>query len=415
MDRIIEEEVRTNKRKKIAVIAVAVLAVLVSGTWLIRTYLKPQLTEADMTTATVEMGTIENTINAAGEVLPEFEEVLSSPIRASVQEVLVDAGTKVTQGQAILKLDKAASQTEFEKLRFQMESKSNEIKKLKLDLEKSFFDIQSNNNIKQLRISNLKDAVTAAQRLLKAGGGTKEDVEKAALDLKVAELEKLQLENEIKSKQQTMKIEIREAEIALAIQKSELDALNRKLNLANVIATRSGVITWVNKNIGSTVQEGEALVRIADLSSFKVAGSVSDNLLSQLQHNMTAIIRVGETQLRGTITNIAPAITNNMVSFDISLNQKNHKELRPNQKVDVFLVTATRTHVLRVANGPAFTGSNAQEIYVLHNGIAERRTVKTGLSNFDYVEIKNGLKVGDQIITSDMSDFKNAKTLTLKN
>jgi len=415
MDKLIEEEVSSKRKKKTFLIIFIIIIILAITMWLVRFYFKPSLTGADITTARVETGIIENTINATGEVLPEFEEVLTSPINASIKNVLMDAGNKVNKGQSILSLDKSVSQTDYGKLQFQMESKENEIRKLKLDLEKSFFDIKSNNSIKQLRISNLKDAVSSAKRLLKAGGGTKEDVERAELDLKVAELEKLQLENEIRSKQQTMKIEIREAEIALAIQRNDLDALKRKLDLADVIATRAGVITWVNKNIGTSVHEGDALVKIADLSGFKVAGSMSDNLLDKIHNNMAAIIRIGNTQLRGSIVNISPSVSNAIVSFDIQLNQKDSKELRPNQKVDVFLVTATRNGVLRIANGPAFNGSNLQEVFVVKNGIAERRAVKTGLSNFDYVEILSGLKAGDEVITSDMGNYKNTKTITISN
>ncbi|TKC09905.1 HlyD family efflux transporter periplasmic adaptor subunit [Pedobacter polaris] len=415
MDILIEEEVtRTKKKKRLLVISLIIIA-LIASVFLIRYYFKTSLNSADFTTAKVEVGIIENTINATGEVLPEFEEIIASPINASIKKVLMDAGNNVNKGQSILTLDKSVTQTDYEKLRFQMESKENEIRKLKLDLEKSFFDIKSNNSIKQLRISNLKDAVSSAKRLLKAGGGTKEDVERAELDLKVAELEKLQLENEIKSKQQTMKIEIREAEIALAIQRNDLNALNRKLDLAEVVATRAGVITWVNKNIGASIREGEALVRIADLSGFKVAGSMSDNMLDKINNHMAAIIRIGDKLLRGTITNISPAVNNGIVSFELQLNDKSNAALRPNQKVDVFLITSTRNEILRVANGPAFNGSNLQEVYVIKNGIAERRTVKTGLSNFDYVEILSGLKAGDEIITSDMSAYKNTKTITIGN
>lgn len=413
MDTLIAEAVLAKKKKKKYLVAGIILLIIIVSIWWVRFYFKPALTFADITTARVEAGLIENTINATGEVLPEFEEVLTSPINASIKNVLMDAGNKVTKGQSILTLDKSVSQADYDKLQFQMESKQNEISKLKLDLEKSFFDIKSNNSIKQLRISNLTDAVSSAKRLLAAGGGTKEDVERAELELKVAELEKLQLENEIRSKQQTMKIEIREAEIALAIQRNDLDALKRRLDLADLIATRPGVITWVNKNIGSAVHEGDALVRIADLSGFKVEGSMSDNLLDKIHNNMTAIVRVGDTQLRGSIVNISPAVNNAIVSFDIQLNQKDSKVLRPNQKVDVFLVTATRNGVLRVANGPAFNGSGQQEVFVLKNGVAERRTVKTGLSNFDFVEVISGLKAGDEVITSDMGDYKNVKTVTI--
>lgn len=415
MDKLIEEEVSSKRKKKTYLIIFTVIITLATAIWCVRFFFRPSLTLSDFTTAKVQTGIIENTINATGEVLPEFEEVLTSPINASIKKVLMDAGNKVKKGQSILLLDKSVSETDYGKLQFQMEAKENEIRKLKLDLEKSFYDIRSNNSIKQLRISNLSDAVSSAKRLLQAGGGTKEDVEAAELNLKVAKLEKLQLENEIKSKQQTMKIEIREAEISLAIQRKDLDALKRKLDLADVIATRPGVITWVNKNIGASVNEGDALVRIADLSGFKVAGSMSDNLLDKIHTNMTAIIRIGNTQLRGSVLNISPSVNNAIVSFEIQLNQKDSKELRPNQKVDVFLVTAIRNGVLRLANGPAFNGSNLQEVFVLKNGVAERRSVKTGLSNFDYVEILSGLEAGDEVITSDMSDFKNMKTVTISN
>jgi HlyD family secretion protein len=414
MDQIIEQEVTARKKKKGIMIGLIAVLVLGGSIWLMRATLKSSIKRSDITTAVVELGSVENTLNATGEVLPEFEEILTSPINASIKNVVMDAGNKVNAGQSILTLDKSASQTEFEKINFQMQSKRNEIAKLKLDLNKSFFDIQSNNDIKQLRISNLADAVENAKRLFKAGGGTREGIEQAELNLKVAQLEKKQLENEIKSKQQTMQIEIKEAEIALAIQQNDLSGLQRKLQLANIIATRSGVVTYVNKNIGATVHEGDALARIADLSSFKVNGSISDSYMDQLRNGMPVIVRINEVQMKGHVVNVYPSIQNSIVTFDVQLDERNNKQLRPNQKVDVYLVTDVRSKTMRVANGAAFKGPADQDIFVLNGGKAERRRVHIGLTNFDFVEIKDGVKPGDVVITSDMSEFKNAKELTLK-
>jgi HlyD family secretion protein len=414
MDQIIEQEVTARKKKKGIMIGLIAVLVLAGSVWLMRATLKSSIKRSDITTAVVELGSVENTLNATGEVLPEFEEILTSPINASIKNVVMDAGNKVNAGQSILTLDKSASQTEFEKINFQMQSKRNEIAKLKLDLNKSFFDIQSNNDIKQLRISNLADAVENAKRLFKAGGGTREGIEQAELNLKVAQLEKKQLENEIKSKQQTMQIEIKEAEIALAIQQNDLGGLQRKLQLANIIATRSGVVTYVNKNIGATVHEGDALARIADLSSFKVNGSISDSYMDQLRNGMPVIVRINEVQMKGHVVNVYPSIQNNIVTFDVQLDERNNKQLRPNQKVDVYLVTDVRSKTMRVANGPAFKGPADQDIFVLNGSKAERRSVHIGLTNFDFVEIMDGVKPGDVVITSDMSEFKNAKELTLK-
>jgi HlyD family secretion protein len=416
MDKVIEEEVTARKKKSAIIITTVMVVVLVAAIFLLRMSLKSTIRKADINTAIVEKGSVENTLNATGEVLPEFEEILTSPINASIKKVLLDAGNKVKEGQSILTLDKSATQTEFERLNFQLQSKRNEISKLKLDLNKSFFDIRSNNDIKQLRISNLADAVENAKRLFKAGGGTREGIEQAELNLKVAQLEKKQLENEIKSKQQTMQIEIKEAEIALAIQENDLRELQRKLNLANIIATRGGVVTWINKNIGATVREGESLARIADLGSFKVNGSISDSYMDQLRNGMPVIIRINDDQqIKGHVANVYPSVQNSIVTFDVQLDERNNKLLRPNMKVDVFLVTDLHNNVIRVANGPAFKGANVQDVFVLNGSKAERRKVHIGLTNFDFVEIKDGLKPGDAVITSDMSEYKNSSELTLKN
>lgn len=415
MDTIIEAEVKTKRRNKTIFITLITAVVLLSSVWLLRASFQSTLKRSEITTAIVEMGNIENTINATGEILPEFEEIITSPIDASIQNVVMDAGAQIKAGESILTLDKSAAQTEYEKLKFQVESRRNEIEKLKLDLNKSFSDIKSNNDIKQLRINSLQADVENAKRLYKAGGGTKEDVDKAELDLKVAMLEKQQLENEIKNKQQTMRLEIKEAELAADIEENDLHELERKLQQANIVATRAGVVTWVNKNIGASVHQGESIARIADLSSFKVTGSISDNYLDQLHNGMSAIIRINETDIRGTVVNIYPSVQNGIVSFDVQLDEQNNKLLRPNLKVDVYLVTATHNNVMRVANGPTFRGASAQDVFVLKNGVAEKRTVHIGMTNFDYVELKDNVKPGDVVITSDMKDYKNSKEVVIKN
>jgi HlyD family secretion protein len=414
MDTEITAEVVQQKRKKGIIYGLTAIAIIVVIIVLIRMWLGSAVNASEINTAKVEIGNVENTLNASGEVLPEFEEVITSPINASIKNVLTDAGGKVKAGQSILALDKSAAENDYAKMKFQLETKKNEISKLKLDLEKSYYDIQSNNDIKQLRIGNLTDAVENAKRLFKAGGGTREDIEQAELNLKVAQLEKKQIENEIKSKQKTMQLEEKEAEIAAAIQQNDLNELQRKLNLANVVATRSGVVTYVNKNIGANIKEGETLAKIADLSSFKVTGSLSDSYLDQLHNGMPVIVRFNDTQLHGSVSNVYPSVQNGIITFDIQLDERNNKQLRPNMKVDVYLVTAVHNKVMRVANGPAFKGASPVDIFVVSNGKAEKRSVHTGLSNFDFVELKDGVKPGNVVITSDMTEFKNSKELTVK-
>ncbi len=181
MDKDIPEEVLAGKRKKTILIIVISVAVLVLAIWLLRSSFKSSLSVSEIRTAIVETGTMENTISAAGEILPEFEQVITSPVNASIKNVVMDAGSVVKTGQSILSLDKEALETEYQKLRFQLASKRNSIEKLRLELDKSFYDVKSNNDIKQLRIDSLQASVEDAKRLFKAGGGTKESIEQELL------------------------------------------------------------------------------------------------------------------------------------------------------------------------------------------------------------------------------------------
>jgi HlyD family secretion protein len=104
MDTEIAEEVTRQKRKKGVIIGLISITLLILCIWLIRVYLKSSLLKSEITTANVEVGNVENTLNATGEVLPEFEEVVTSPINASIKNVVTDAGGKVKAGQSILTL-----------------------------------------------------------------------------------------------------------------------------------------------------------------------------------------------------------------------------------------------------------------------------------------------------------------------
>jgi HlyD family secretion protein len=415
MDReISNNDINKRKVKTGLWVAFAVVAMAVSA-WILRGSLKTSVKQNDIRTAVAELGSIENTLTASGEVQPEFEQVITSPITAIIQNVLLNEGANVKAGQRILELDKEFTRLNFEKQKDQLDLKRNSIVKLKLDLDRSFFDLKINDSIKAFKINALNADVENAKRLFKAGGGTRETIEKADNDLHIAQLEKRQLENDLRTRQAIMQSSIRETEISASIQEKELKEFERKLQQADILTTRAGVLTYINKNIGLKVNEGEVLARLADLASFKIIGSISDNYASQIRLNMPVVVRINNETVRGTITNINPSVSNNVLTFDVRLDNQNNAQFRPKMKVEVFLVTDSHTKIVRVANGAAFKGGSSQDIFVVRtDGKLERRTIKIGLQNFDFVEITEGVRVGEKVVISDMSAYKNVHEMEVK-
>ncbi|MDQ1089894.1 MULTISPECIES: efflux RND transporter periplasmic adaptor subunit [unclassified Siphonobacter] len=414
MDREVQIEYRNRQRNRKWLIASGLVLVIVAGIYAVRTTLQSSIESSKIRTATVSTGDVENTLTASGEVIPAYEQIMTSPIRASIKRVLLTSGTPVEPGKAILELDKSLTQIEYEKMQDQLELKRNSIEQLRMKLNKNLYDAEISDKIKSLNINKLRADVEDYRRLQKVGGATREDITRAENALKIAELEKQQLENDLTYNRQSMGASLRETELGAQIEGKNLKELEHKLKMADIVADRKGVLTWVNENIGSSVNEGEMLAKVADLGSFRIDGSCSDVYAEEVKTGLPVIVKIGESNLRGMISQVKPAITNGIVKFVVQLDQASTAQLRPNLKVDVFIVTSRSSHTLRVSNGPAFTGKRRQFVYVLNGNTASRREVEIGLSNFDFVEIKSGLNVGDRVILTDLNQYEHLKEITIK-
>ena len=97
---------------------IVVMVLLIIGSLFgLRSLLRTNVEANRLRTAMAEIGRMDNTLNASGEVIPAFEQVITAPIRAEVQEVLASVGTTIEPGTPILALDKSFSELEYEKLK----------------------------------------------------------------------------------------------------------------------------------------------------------------------------------------------------------------------------------------------------------------------------------------------------------
>ncbi len=303
----------------------------------------------------------------------------------------------------------------MEKLKDELALKKNNATKLKLQLEKTIIDLNTQSNIKKLSVESMETDLKEERYLDSIGGGTKEKIEKAELNLKISKLELEQINQTIENSEKAMEADLVGLNYEINIQQNNINEMESKIDRATIKADKKGVITSINSQIGQTVSEGEELAKVANLQSYEVDGSISDMHSEKLSNGANVIVRInGQTDIDGEVVSISPAIEENLIQFKIKLAQKEHPQLRPNMKVDVFLVTAFRKNVLRVKNGAFYQGGSKQKVFVVENGKLVQKEVEFGESNIDYVEIVNGLSRGDKIVTSDMEDYVKSEQLFIK-
>ena len=416
MDRELSDTVKRKKRIKlitrILFWSLTFIAIIVS----LRFVIKPSIKRSEFQTFKVEEGNIEASVTASGTVLPEFEEIKTSPIQSRITRIFHNVGDKVKPGDSILSLDKSGTLSTLEKLRDELNMRKNNVSQLQLKLERNLIDLKTQYEIEKLQVENMEAELEEEKYLDKIGGGTREKTEKAELNLKISRLELEQIRQNIDNQEKSMQADLRGLNYEISIQQNNVNDLLDKLSKSTVSADKNGVITWINDQIGKNINPGDELVKIANLESYELAGSISDIHAGKLLIGGNVIVRLNEeNDIRGEIIGISPTVTGNVIQFKIKLSEKNHPLLRPNLKTDVFVITSFMENVVRIKNGPFYKGGVKQIIFIEQGNKLIRREVTFGESNFDFVEVTDGLQVNEQVAISDMSDYERHQEIWIKN
>lgn len=415
MDRKLSESARQKKKRLRVIQIVSLCLVFLIILFSLRFMIKPSVKRSGIQTAIVETGSIEASITASGIVMPEFEETKTSPVQSVIRELYRNAGDEVTEGDPIMALDTRLTVSSLEKLRDELNIKKNNIRQHELQLEKNLIDLRTAYEIKKLQVDNFSTELEEEKHLNSIGGGTREKIEKAELNLKISRLELDQIRQTIQNQEKTMQANLLGLKYEISIQQKNVNELQIKLDQSTIKADKHGVITWINNQIGKNINPGDELVKIADLQSYEVTGSISDIHASQLGIGKKVIVRLNEnTNIRGEIVNISPTVSGNNIKFSINLENKNHSILRPNLRVDVFVITSFEEETIRIKNGSFYKGGIKQPVFVVHGNELISRQVTFGGNNVDYVGIVNGLTQGEEVVISDMSDYKKHKKIRIK-
>jgi len=415
MDREIDPTFR--RRQFVRRVLVAVLSIAAFSAafiWLPR-WLKPTLARAQVRLARVESGPLEATITSSGTVVPEIEQVLSSPVNARVLRILKRPGAVLAKGEPILELDLNESRLAIEKLNQQVELKQNQQAKAKLDLENTLIDQRSRWEIKQLEYKAAKAATARNRTLNKEGLLSEERLREIELIEEKTQFELKQIEEAQRNAQQSTQTQLEGLALEMKTLKREQEEAARQLELATAKADRAGVLTWVINEEGATVQKGALLARIADLSSFRVEANVSDVHASRLAAGLPVKVKLNETtMLDGEVARINPTVTNGVITLVVNLQDKANTQLRSNLRVDVFIVTDRKAKVLRVKKGPFASGEGLRDVFVVRGDVAVKTSVRFGIVGAEDYEVTQGLFEGDEIIISDMTEYMHVKEVKLK-
>ena len=400
--------------KRFVISMVLIFAFIVFAGWGIDV-IRPSVKRIRIRTAVAEIGEVTETIRANGTIIPEFEQVLTSPVTTTVVSILKQPGDILRPGDALLILDTRDMKLERDKLQEQILIQRNLKEKIEVDLNDDLNELESRLQREKLQLKAGKVRYKAHKELLELGAVSIEKMQEIELAVEIARIEVNRIERSLENAAKLSRNRMNTLDLEISMLEKEHTNIQRQIELAETRADREGVLTWIVPEAGAALRQGEVFARIADLNSYRVKATISDIHTASLKVGLPVIIRINEeTDLTGTVGSILPQIDNGIITFMVDIDDKAHLLLRPNLQADIYIVTSKKRNVIRIKKGPFAQGHGIHNVFVIRGDRAVRTEATFGITSHEYYEIVDGIAEGEEVIISDMTDLKNAEEVMIK-
>jgi len=406
---------RRNRRIAIAAVAAVTIALVTFGL----SRLKPAAPTVDKATVwldTVKRGPMVRQVRGLGTLVPEEIRWVPAATDGRVERIVVQPGTAVTADTVILELSNPTQTQAALEAEQQLKAAMAQLTSLRVRIRNEVLAQESaaigvSAEYRQAQLQAESDAQMASEGL----------VSSLITKLSQVRAENLATRNQI---EQRRLAEMRgSVEAQLAVQQAEVDRLQALVVLRRSQVSQlrvrpgiAGMLQQVPVEVGQQVAPGTNLARVADPARLKAQLKIAETQAKDIVIGQAASIDTRNGLIAGRVSRIDPAVQNGTVTVDVALEGELPKGARPDLSVDGTIELERLADILYVGR-PAY-GQEQSVISLFRvepdGATCVRAKVTVGRTSVNTIEVKSGLKAGDQVILSDMSQFDAFDRVKLK-
>jgi HlyD family secretion protein len=408
---------RKKRIKQVIYAGVGLLAVVLVSVGLSR--LKPAAPTVERAVVwpdTVKRGPMVRQVRGLGTLTPEDIRWIPATTQGRVEKIILRPGTSVKANDVVLELTNPQLEQQLQDATLKLQAAEAGLSNTKVQLD---------NDLLQSRAAaaQVEGDYNKAKMQAQMNEELAKDQLVSALVLRQSQVERDQLgvRNGISKEQLASKADSMRAQ--LAVQKSLVDQASALLRLTQqqrdelkVRAGLDGMLQLVPVEVGQQVAPGTNLARVANPSRLKAEIKIAETQAKDIQIGQKAEVDTRNGIVQGRVVRIDPSVQNGTRTVDVTLTGDLPKGAVPDLSVDGTIELERLNDVLFMGR-PAF--GQEQSVVGLFkisaDGVnAERTQVKLGRSSVNTMEVLSGLKVGDQVILSDMSAYDAYDRIRLK-
>lgn len=411
------------KKKKKIYLGAGILVVLAMS--IIGTVLFSDGKEVE--TVQVRQGSIIRTVVDNGYVQPATSYDLQATQGARVDRVLVETGQPVKQGQTLVVLENLDLAMQINEVRSQLSQAKTTadgtraaVERAQIELKDARERTQGENFDRAIELKDAKENFDRAQELFQAGAITRVEYDKAKRQVEICQ----QSLNEQNYRVEICRQSLNEQNYRLENILAQIAGLNQSLRQLTAKEQQLVVKSSVNGTVLSlpvkreqVLSPGALLVSIGVPDHLEVKADILSDDLAEIKVGQKATITapvLGQKVLKGKVKQIYPraeekqsalGIIQRRVPVIIALNDQ--ANLKPGFEVKVAIETLSRQDVMVLPREAICTTEDGQkEVLAVVNGRVQRRTVRTGISDHENIEITSGLTAGEMVVRDGSLDLK---------
>ena len=364
----------------------------------------------------VKRGPMLRDVRGLGTLVPEQIVWIPAGTDGRIDKRDVLPGTPVKPDTILVEMSDPTLQQGLADAEYQMKAAQADYDSLKVKLETTLLDQRSTAATVASQYHQDKLQAEVDEKLVKDGL-----LSNLTYQLAQVKAEESATRNELEQKRLSVDAEDERAQ--LAAQQAKIDQFKALYNLKKtqvdqlrVRAGMHGVLQLLPVEVGQRVTAGTNLARVSDPTRLKAEIKIAETQAKDVAVGQQAEVDTHNGVIPGHVIRIDPSAVNGTVAVDVKLDGPLPLGAVPDLSVDGTITLERLTNVLYVGR-PAFGQPNSTiTLFKYEPGekYADRIQVKLGRTSVNTVEILDGLKVGDEVILSDMSRWDGADRIRLQ-
>jgi HlyD family secretion protein len=414
-DRLVEQATGWRHDRRIRIAAAVALLVLGATVlaWFLKGWASTDATVAldRVRIATVTRGEFLSDVAAQATVVAAISPTLYAPAAGTVTLVR-NAGDTVKKGDLLATVESPGLKNEFERERATLESLVVDLRRQEIDVRRKVLQSQQTADMAGVSIRAAEREYARAQTAWDQRVISQRDFQRARDELDEAKLTHHHAVETAGLEKEGLEFELQTRRLQRDRQQLLVEDLERRVGELAVKSPVDGMVGNLTVTQKAAVQQDAALLTVVDLSALEIEFRVAETYSGTIGVGMQADVSYGGKTYAGEVSSISPEVRQGEVTGRVRLREIPNG-LRQNQRVSVRILMDRRDDVLKVERGGFYEAGGGATAYVVKDGVAEQRPIKTGAVSVREVEIVDGLAVGDQVVISDTEDFKNAPRVLL--